>query len=214
MTYIENIFVCIAAPLLVTAFCLGRKYMRFFLFAFAGMGACLLSAYVNTFFTALYGTSVFHATAEIAPVIEEMMKFLPLLFYLLVFEPKPQEIRPAVLIIASGFATFENICYLTQHGAEHLPFLLIRGFGTGAMHILCGAIVGSGMLYVWRRGWLRAVGTCGLLGVAIIYHGIYNLLIASGGQAQYIAYALPVLSILLGTAAKQLLSTLPRQTNQ
>ena len=136
MTYIENIFVCIAAPLLVTAFCLGRKYMRFFLFAFAGMGACLLSAYVNTFFTALYGTSVFHATAEIAPVIEEMMKFLPLLFYLLVFEPEPQEIRPAVLVIASGFATFENICYLTQHGAEHLTFLLIRGFGTGAMHIV------------------------------------------------------------------------------
>lgn len=214
MTYIENIFVCIAAPLLVTAFCLGRKYMRFFLFAFAGMGACLLSAYVNTFFTALYGTSVFHATAEIAPVIEEMMKFLPLLFYLLVFEPKPQEIRPAVLIIASGFATFENICYLAQHGAEHLTFLLIRGFGTGAMHIVCGAIVGSGMLYVWRRGWLRAVGTCGLLGVAIIYHGIYNLLIASGGQAQYIAYALPVLSILLGTATKKLFSRLSRPTDQ
>lgn len=213
MTYIENIFVCIAAPLLVTAFCLGRKYMRFFLFAFAGMGACLLSAYVNTFFTALYGTSVFHATAEIAPVIEEMMKFLPLLFYLLVFEPEPQEIRPAVLVIASGFATFENICYLTQHGAEHLTFLLIRGFGTGAMHIVCGAIVGSGMLYVWRRGWLRAVGTCGLLGAAIIYHGIYNLLIASGGQAQYIAYALPVLSILLGTATKKLFSRLSRPTD-
>lgn len=214
MTYIENIFVCIAAPLLVTAFCLGRKYMRFFLFAFAGMGACLLSAYVNTFFTALYGTSVFHATAEIAPVIEEMMKFLLLLFYLLVFEPEPQEIRPAVLVIASGFATFENICYLTQHGAEHLTFLLIRGFGTGAMHIVCGAIVGSGMLYVWRRGWLRAVGTCGLLGAAIIYHGIYNLLIASGGQAQYIAYALPVLSILLGTATKKLFSRLSRPTDQ
>lgn len=214
MTYIENIFVCIAAPLLVTAFCLGRKYMRFFLFAFAGMGACLLSAYVNTFFTALYGTSVFHATAEIAPVIEEMMKFLPLLFYLLVFEPEPQEIRPAVLVIASGFATFENICYLTQHGAEHLTFLLIRGFGTGAMHIVCGAIVGSGMLYVWRRGWLRAVGTCGLLGAAIIYHGIYNLLIASGGQAQYIAYALPVLSILLGTATKKLFPRLSRPTDQ
>ena len=69
------------------------------------------------------------------------------------------------------------------------------------------------MLYVWRRGWLRAVGTCGLLGAAIIYHGIYNLLIASGGQAQYIAYALPILSILLGTATKKLFSRLSRPTD-
>ena len=67
MTYIENIFVCVAAPLLVAAFCMGRKYLRFFLFAFAGMGACLISAYVNTFFAALYGATAFHATAEIAP---------------------------------------------------------------------------------------------------------------------------------------------------
>ena len=29
------------------------NYLRFFLFTFAGMGACLLSAYVNTFFEEL-----------------------------------------------------------------------------------------------------------------------------------------------------------------
>lgn len=67
MTYIENVFACVAAPLLVAALCMGKKYLRFFLFAFAGMGTCLLSAYVNTFFAALYGASAFHATAEIAP---------------------------------------------------------------------------------------------------------------------------------------------------
>ena len=53
MTYIENIFVCIAAPLLVAALCMGRRYLRFFLFAFAGMGACLIASYLNTFFAAL-----------------------------------------------------------------------------------------------------------------------------------------------------------------
>lgn len=49
MTYIENIFICIAAPLVVTAVCLGRKYIKYFIFGFLGMGACMLSAYVNTF---------------------------------------------------------------------------------------------------------------------------------------------------------------------
>lgn len=114
MTYIENIFVCIAAPLLVAAFCMGRKYFRFFLFAFAGMGACLISAYVNTFFAALYGAAAFNATVEIAPVVEEIIKFLPMLFYLLVFEPEPEKTGSAVFTVAAGFATFENICYLIQ----------------------------------------------------------------------------------------------------
>lgn len=133
------------------------------------------------------------------------MKFLPLLFYLLVFEPKREHIKAAVLTIAVGFATFENICYLIQHGANELGFLLIRGFGTGAMHIACGAIVGSGMIYVWRRGWLTVAGTCGLLGTAVIFHGVYNLLIAFGGWVQYVAYALPIAAVLAGNAAVLLL---------
>ena len=212
MTYIENVFVCVAAPLLVAAFCMGRKYLRFFLFAFAGMGACLAAAYVNTFFAALYGATAFNATAEIAPVVEEGIKLLPLIFYLLVFEPEPEQIRPAVLTVAAGFATFENICYLIQHGAERLDFLLIRGFGTGAMHIVCGAIVGCGLVYVWRRGWLKVAGTCGLLGIAVIFHGIYNLLIAYGGWVQYVAYTLPVLAVILGKAVGKFLPPLSDRT--
>lgn len=205
MTYIENVFACIAAPLLVAALCAGKKQLCPFIFSLAGMLACLLSAYVNTFFAAMLDATALDATAEIAPVVEEVMKFLPLLFYLLVFEPKREHIKAAVLTIAVGFATFENICYLIQHGANELGFLLIRGFGTGAMHIACGAIVGSGMIYVWRRGWLTVAGTCGLLGTAVIFHGVYNLLIAFGGWVQYVAYALPIAAVLAGNAAVLLL---------
>ena len=206
MTYIENIFVCIAAPLLVAALCMGRRYLRFFLFAFAGMGACLFASYLNTYFAALYGATAFNATAEIAPVVEEVTKLLPLLFYLLVFEPAAEKILPAVITLAASFATFENICYLIEHGAERVGFLLIRGFGTGAMHIVCGAIVGFGLVYVWQRGWLRLAGTCGFLGTAVIFHGTYNLLIAYGGWVQYIAYALPLAALALGMIASRALS--------
>ncbi len=201
MTYIENIFVCIAAPLLVAALCMGKKHYRVFFFCFAGMGASLLSAYINTFFARLYHADIINATTQIAPVVEEILKLLPLLFYLLVFEPKPEKINTSVLILATGFATFENICYLTQLGAADLSFLLIRGFGTGAMHIVCGAVVGLGLVYVWQRGWLRVAGTAGLLCVAITFHAIYNLLVAYGGTALYIAYTLPILTIVLGIGA-------------
>ena len=154
MTYIENIFVCIAAPLLVAALCMGRRYLRFFLFAFAGMGACLIASYLNTFFAALYGATAFNATAEIAPVVEEVTKLLPLLFYLLVFEPAAEKILPAVITLAASFATFENICYLIEHGAERVGFLLIRGFGTGAMHII---FHGTYNLLIAYGGWVQYI---------------------------------------------------------
>lgn len=52
MTYIENIFLCMVSPLLVAALCMGRRQLRFFVFCIAGMGVCLLSAYINTFLAA------------------------------------------------------------------------------------------------------------------------------------------------------------------
>ena len=204
MTYIENVFACIAAPLLIAALCAGRANARYFVFALAGMLACLLSAYVNTFFAVLLDASALGATAEIAPVVEEIMKLLPLLFYLLVFEPEGDKIRAAILVTAVGFATFENACFLIENGADDLGFLLIRGFGTGAMHIVCGVIVGYGMVYIWPRGALRAAGTCALLGTAVVFHGIYNLLAACGGRVQYAAYALPIVLLAIGFAARWL----------
>ena len=53
MTCIENIFICMASPLLVAALCMGRRRLRFFLFGVAGTGVCLLSAYINTFLAAV-----------------------------------------------------------------------------------------------------------------------------------------------------------------
>ena len=198
MTYIENVFICMASPLLIAALCMGKRRTKFFLFCLAGLGACLLSAYINTFLAALYGADTFGATAEIAPVVEEVMKLLPLLFYLLVFEPRVEQIKIAAVITALSFATFENVCYLIQNGAGHFFFIFFRGIGTGAMHVICGAIVGGGLAYVWRRMWLKIAGTCGLLGAVITFHAIYNLLIAYGGAAQYIAYLLPVLILTAG----------------
>ena len=99
---------------------------------------------------------------------------------------------------ARAFATFENVCYLIQNGADRFSFIFFRGFGTGAMHVLCGLIVGGGLAYTWQRTWLKIAGTCGLLGAAITLHAIYNLLIAHGGAAQYVAYALPVLLVAAG----------------
>ena len=64
--------------------------------------------------------------------------------------------------------------------------------------VIHGTCRGGGLAYTWQRTWLKIAGTCGLLGAAITLHAIYNLLIAYGGAAQYIAYALPVLLVAAG----------------
>ena len=197
MNYIENIYVCLMAPLLITAFCLRGRSRRVILFLLGGMTVCLLSSYISTFIAAAQGADLLSASLEISPLVEEIMKFLPVLFYLVVFEPHRQQLADSVIVISLGFATFENACYLTQNGATHITHLLIRGFGTGAMHVVCGALVAFGLLYLWDRIWIRIAGTIGLLAVAITYHGIYNILVSQSGLPAYIGYAIPLLTLVL-----------------
>lgn len=65
----------------------GRKDRKFTFFVIVGMGMCLLSAYVSSFLAGYYRADTAAAIREITPVCEEVMKFLPLLIYLAVFEP-------------------------------------------------------------------------------------------------------------------------------
>ena len=87
MNYIENIYICLAAPLLLAVFLLRNEGRRSLSFVLTGMTACLLSAYVSTFLASVTGTDRTAASYELSPVVEEVMKCLPILFYLLVFEP-------------------------------------------------------------------------------------------------------------------------------
>ncbi|MEG0321303.1 MAG: PrsW family glutamic-type intramembrane protease, partial [Oscillospiraceae bacterium] len=195
MTYIENIFICLTAPMLVGAICAGKKHCRAFVFVAAGYAACLLSAYINSFFARFYGADLVSAAVEIAPVVEEVMKLLPLLFYIFVFEPGGKATQMAIFTIGASFSTFENVCYLTEHGAAEISYLLMRGFGAGAMHILCSGIIGYGLLYIWKYPWLKTAGTLGLLCAAITYHAIFNLMVSAGGALQTIGYLFPVVTV-------------------
>ena len=208
MTYIENIFVCLALPLILSLLFTRGRARSFPLFVVAGMSVCLLSAYVSSFFMGYCGADARVAVIEITPVCEEILKLLPLLFYLLIFEPKPRELPGAALAIAVGFATFENVCYLTENGAEDLAFLLIRGISAGALHILCGVLSGYGIAYVFRRRWLALTGTVGLLGACIGFHGIYNLLITAQGVWKTAGYLFPSVLLVCLLVLRQLLPRL------
>ena len=165
MTYIENIFLCLALPMLLSLLFTSGSPRRFTLFVVLGMATCLLSAYVSSFFMGRHQCSAVTTAIEIAPVCEEILKLLPLLLYFLIFEPDSHKLTPAAIGIAVGFATFENVCYLTENGAGSFVFLLIRGMSAGALHLVCGILTGLALAYVFRRPWLTCTGTVGILGV-------------------------------------------------
>ena len=197
MNYIENIYICLAAPILIAILCLRtprRKMRRMLLFLLGGMTVCLLSSYISTFLAALHETDTLTASIEIVPMVEEIMKLFPILFYILVFEPDREDCPGMLLMVAAGFATFENVCYLVSNGAENILSLLIRGFGTGAMHVINGALIGIGLLLLWDQMYLRVAGMFGLLAVGITFHAIYNVLVSQKGPAAWVGYVIPLVA--------------------
>ena len=193
MNYIENVFICLAAPLLLTILCLRKEARRALIFVLSGMTACLLSAYISAFFTGVAGIEIVDASYEISPVVEEVLKSLPLLFFILVFEPRKRIVINGALLISVGFATFENVCFLTNYGTSNLLRLLIRGFGTGAMHVGCGVVVAAGLFILWGRAMPQMVGTFALLCCVITFHAIFNIFADQTGIIFWIGTAFPLL---------------------
>ena len=177
MMYIENIFICISIPLFLSLIFIRGDMRKYMLFICIGMGMCVLSAYVSSFFMGYYHTDAVVAAIEIVPVCEEVMKLLPLLFYLLIFEPERKGIPGAAVAIAVGFATFENVCYLTENGAADFDILLVRGISAGELHILCGILPGYGMVYIFCWGFLKVKGQLDLLGDSSAFNSILHFIV-------------------------------------
>lgn len=195
MTYIENIFVLVAAPLLACLFCVRGRPRSVIAWLLVGMAACLASAYVSSFAAQLAGLDAVRTAVEVAPTVEEVAKLLPLLFYFVVLGADAEDMDLAFVMVAVGFATMESAFYLGDAGLSDPGTLLLRGLGTAMMHVVCGVVVGYGLTRAWRHAWLRAAGTFGLLCLASTYHGIFNLLAAAGGVASVFAVVLPLATL-------------------
>lgn len=196
MNYIENIYICLAAPLLLAILSIREDARRSLGFVLAGMTACLCSAYISSFLAGILGVDSKTASYEIAPAVEEIVKTLPIVFYLLVFEPEKKKTIGGILMVSVGFATFENVCFLTSYGTSNLLRLLIRGFGTGAMHVMCGMAVAVGVFFLWDQVWLRIVGTFALLCFVISFHAVFNILVNQSGAVFWIGSAVPLTMML------------------
>ena len=196
MIYSENILLCISIPLLLTAIYTRGAARRSISAFLVGMVTCLLSSYISGYLTLLTDMELNASAVYISPTTEEIMKLLPLLFFLLVFRPREMTLVTFAISLGAGFATFENCCYLLATGSESLAFTLVRGLAVGVMHIVCMLAMSLSLIMVRRYRVFSFSTVVGCLSLSVVFHALYNLLVSAPGIPSYIGYGLPILTAL------------------
>ena len=194
MIYAENILLCIAVPLAISMFFIQGELRRYLAAFLLGMVMCLISAYISGFMNLVTDMGENDTSVFISPVIEELMKLMPLFFFMVMFAPKERTLTMLAVAIGSGFATFENCCYILTSGSENLTYVLIRGFVVGVMHIVSILALSVWFISAKRLNVFGFPAVVGGMSLAMIFHALYNLLVSEPGTSRIIGYLLPLLT--------------------
>ena len=194
MIYAENILLCIAIPLVISLlFVRGdvRRYTAAFLF---GMGVSLIAAYISGVLNLISGMGENDTSVFLSPIVEELMKLMPLLFFIVLFTPEEHTLTMLAVAIGAGFATFENCCYILTSGAESFTFIMIRGLAVGVMHIVSILALAVWFIIAKHLQVFSFSSIIGGLSLSMVFHALYNLLVSEPGVSRYIGYLLPLLA--------------------
>ena len=195
MIYAENILVCMIIPLLVSVLFTTGGARRFIFSSSMGMIVCLVSAYISGFLELSLDLDPSEISIYISPMIEEIMKTLPVLFCIFALDTDGKSLLIIAAGIGCGFATFENCCHLLITGAGSFSYVLIRGLAVGIMHIVCMLVLTLSLILAKRHKAFSFASLTGSLTLSMTYHGLYNLLVSQPGLSSYIGYGLPIATL-------------------
>lgn len=197
-----TLLVCLAIPLSMTLI-LFKGYSRMLCgFLLSGMFVCVLSGEINGLVSNISNFDMQSIAVNIAPLVEEITKAIPIIFIAFLIKPSKQRIAECALTVGIGFATLENISILINSGVVSFGSAFIRAIGAGMMHGICTLAVGLAMHKVVEKEIVFFTGTLSALSVAMIYHSIYNMLITS--KHMVIGALLPIATFAVITAASMI----------
>ena len=187
------LFICMFVPLLLSLPLIQKTSRRVMVFILIGISAALFISEINGLMLRLLGYDALYVTTTVTPATEEIIKAIPILIYAFVISDNRDKLISSSFALGIGFALFENTYILVNSvEAVSIEWALVRGFSTALMHGICTAAVGYGMSFVKKRKKLFFCGTFALLLMAIIYHGIFNMLVQSTDWLKYLGFVLPV----------------------
>ena len=187
------IFICHVTPLALMTLMLRKRSRLLVGYMLIGIFVSLFVSELNTILLGLCGDDILYFTTTITPISEEIVKALPILFYAIVFSNDRDRVLPIAFATGVGFAMFENMVILVQNVENvTIGWAIIRGFATALMHAVCTVMVGYGICFVKKKKKLFYCGTFALLTMAMIYHGIFNMLVQS--DYKYLGFVLPAVT--------------------
>ena len=188
------LFVSVFVPIMLMTLLVEKKARLPVMFLMCGIFVSVFASEVNAVFAQTLDMDMYSITTIVTPVTEELLKALPILYYAVVISDKREKLFTASMATGIGFAILENAFYLLNYPNFSMLNAVIRAFGAGLMHGMCTLLVGVGISFVKKKSKLFAVGTFGLLSTAIVYHGIYNILVQS--EYSMVGACLPIVTYL------------------
>ncbi len=188
------LFICIFVPLLISLPLVQRSSRDIMIFILAGIAVALFISEINGILLQVFKNDSLFVTTTITPATEEIAKAIPVLLYAFMFSDSRRKLLTISFALGVGFALFENTAILMANiDNVSIGWSVIRGFSTALMHGITTAAVGYGMSYVRSKRKLAFTGTFALLVTAIIYHGIFNILVQAE-NLKYYGFILPAVT--------------------
>ncbi len=195
---IAMIALCIGAPFILSLFITEKETRIKIFFLLVGFGCCAASGAANSFIIShMESYNEMKFSAYYAPIVEEIIKMLPVLIYCVAFKPGRKPSLAAGMCVGIGFGVIENVYYLitTASKISSIQWICARGFATALMHALCTAAVAFMLEMAYRRRKLYLPGTVAALALAINYHSIYNIIVKT--EYREIILFMPIVTYLL-----------------
>ncbi|HIZ49290.1 MAG TPA: PrsW family intramembrane metalloprotease [Candidatus Gemmiger excrementavium] len=201
MVYV--ILICIAVPLLLLMTLMDARSRLLTGFMLVGMLTAASAYEINSTVQVMFWMTGQEVSVRVAPVIEELLKAVPILFYSVAVSDDRKILLPLSMAVGIGFAILENAYLLTAYIDQvTISWALVRGLSTSLSHGLCTLTVGYGMSFVRKQKKLFYTGIFGLLSLAMTFHAVFNLLIQS--QYDWIGMGLPILLFTMAGAIRQI----------
>jgi len=194
MVYI--IMICMVVPLLLLMTMLNKQSRLLLGFVLGGMVLAVCAYEINSLVCVLFQLSGQELSIIAAPMIEEILKALPVLFFAILVSDDRKLVLQLAMASGIGFAILENAFLLITYVDQvDIGWAIVRGVSTSLSHGICTMIVGCGIVFVRKQKKLFYTGTFALLAAAMTLHAIFNLLIQS--PFDYVALALPIIIYLI-----------------
>lgn len=149
-----------------------------------------------------YPGQINRVSSDIAPIVEEMVKALPLLLFLRKNQPNDNLVIYCAMSSGIGFSIQETLFYFSSFVSSPSLFslfpLIMRTITTCLMHGMSTAVIGFGVKITRDKKIIRLPMILGLLALSATIHSLYNILI--GTRLAIIALLMPATLYFIGLA--------------